>query len=333
MGRLTIIGPALCTLVLLLGTAGDSAAVLYRWVDENNVVHYTDTLPPDSVEKARTEYSRSGLPVNRVPRAKTPEEIRQEQELERLRTEQRELIEELHSIDRVLLRTFRSEDDLLRARDSKFATIDLMIQVSESNITRQKRWLAELRTDAANLERSGRPVPEHLQKTIRKTEDSIREGQEAISRRDEQKEAIRASFEQDLRRFKQLRTGGAKTGKTLYRPLRPVLHEIVLCGDDAECDSFWHRAAEYLGAESAFEVQTGEGNDIVVISPWGRRNKPNLILARIADAKGPGASLFLELQCPTSLRRRDTCQDPELTELAKGFRAAVAPPERADERE
>ena len=325
MRSLTAIGPALCAVVLLIGAVSESEAVLYRWVDENGIVHYTDTLPPDHVERARTLFSRSGVPVNRVPRAKTPEEVRQEQELERLRAQQQSLVKKLRSFDRVLLRSFRSEDDLLRARDGKLATIDVMIQVTENNTRRQETWLAELRTEAANLERSGKPVPEHLQTVIRKTEGSIREGYETVSQRKEQQAAIRASFEQDLQRFRQLHSGGARVKKPTSRLLRPVLHEIVACSNDSECAIFWRRAEDYLSTNSSLEIQTGEANDIILVSPMGRRNEINLVLTRIADSEGPGSSLFLELECQTSLRGVDLCQSPELIELAKGFRAAVAP--------
>jgi len=326
MKRLTAYAPALCAAVLLIGIASESKAVLYRWVDEEGTVHYTDTLPPDYVEQARTEFSQSGLPVNRVPRAKTPEEIRQEQELARLRSQQQILVDRLRAADRVLLRTFRSEDDLLRARDGKIATIDVMIQVTKNNIRRQETWLAELRTEAANLERAGKPIPEHLQAVIRKTEASIREGHDSVARREEQKTAIRNSFEQDLQRFKQLLNGKAGTGKPASRrALRPVLHEIAICSNQRECDLFWGKAQVYLTSASAFEIQIGESNDIIIVSPWKRRNEVRLILTRIADSTGPGASLFLELQCQFSLRGTDLCKSPELIELAEGFSTTVAP--------
>ena len=71
-------------------------------------------------------------------RPKTAEEIAQEKELARLRAEQKRLIEEQRAKDRVLLRTFRSSDDILMTRDGKLTAIDTSIQITRSNIKRLK---------------------------------------------------------------------------------------------------------------------------------------------------------------------------------------------------
>ncbi len=309
--------------IALLGLSGLGQAGLYRWTDDEGIVHYADTMPPDFVKKARTEFNRQGLAIREVPRAKTPEEIRQEQELKRLRTHQEKLLEKLRAADRVLLRTFRSEEDLLRALDGKLSTIDLIIQVTQNNIHRQETWLEDLRSQAADFERAGKPVPKSLQSLIQKTKDSIREEYATIAKRERKKARIRARFQKDLKRFRQLQAAGSRGGQLAYQSLEPILYRIVPCKNSRECDRFWAQAKAYLNLGNAFEFQTDEGNDIIFIAPLGKRKEANLILARVPDPQGKGASLFLELRCQQAARGKQSCESPALVRTAEGFENAL----------
>ena len=54
--RRNAIAAALATILVAvaatLWAAGHALAATYKWVDEKGVVHYTDKLPPDAVDKA-----------------------------------------------------------------------------------------------------------------------------------------------------------------------------------------------------------------------------------------------------------------------------------------
>ena len=47
---------------------------LYRWVDKDGKVQFSDSLPPEAIDQARTEMSNTGRVVADVDRALTPEE-------------------------------------------------------------------------------------------------------------------------------------------------------------------------------------------------------------------------------------------------------------------
>ena len=141
-------------------------AKLYRWVDADGKVHYTDKLPPSQVNKARTELNKRGIQVRQVDRAKTAEELAQEKELKRLIKEREKLIERQKAEDRVLLRTFRSEDDIIMAQDGKLAAIDVMIQIAISNIKQAKTQLVNMQNSAASQERRGKKPSKKLLREI-----------------------------------------------------------------------------------------------------------------------------------------------------------------------
>src|SRR5215472_2777081 len=75
---------ALVAAVAMLASPGPARAALYKWVDEKGVVHYSDTLPPEAVDKARTELNKQGVEVKKTDKALTPEQRRAiEQEAQR----------------------------------------------------------------------------------------------------------------------------------------------------------------------------------------------------------------------------------------------------------
>ena len=57
-------------------SAGPTAAQkLYKWVDKDGNVHYSDQVPPDQVDQARQELTEQGVVVDRMDRAPTAEEL------------------------------------------------------------------------------------------------------------------------------------------------------------------------------------------------------------------------------------------------------------------
>lgn len=316
----------LVLLITLLAVISTSHAGLYRWVDDEGNVHYTDTIPPSQVTKGHTEINEGGVRVKSIPPAKTQEEIRKERELERLRAEQERLIEEQKAADRVLLQTFRSEDDIIMAQDGKITAIDVMIQVTRTNIRRHQQWLARALSEAANLERAGKPVPKHLSEGIAGSERSIHDAYGNILDRENQKDAVRARFGQDLERFRMLNnlTSSRRQAQnqTQDHGLSPVLHNIVPCGDAVECDRLWKKAETYVHEHATTIVQPG-GSNILITDPPTSENDISLILARINDKGSNGAYLFLDLQCQGTIRGRPMCQSQEAKSIIEGFRPAL----------
>lgn len=299
-----------------------STGKFYRWVDENGVVHFTDTLPPDQSGRGHTELGGKGTPVRVVPPAKTAEELEREREIERLRAEQERLAEEQRAADRVLLRTYRSEDDILMARDGKMAAVDVMTQVVRSNIRSFQERLALLRGEAADFERAGKPIPRHLTDGIANTERAIGDSYATILDHERQKDAIRESHEKDRVRFLHLNDLADSRPRVEARDLYPLLHNLIRCADAAECDRLWAPATEYVRTHSTTSEQTW-GDNILVTAPPRNDRDISLILSRIKDENGAATILFLDLQCRLSARGAETCGGERAREILEGFRGAV----------
>ncbi|MEW7983392.1 MAG: DUF4124 domain-containing protein [gamma proteobacterium symbiont of Phacoides pectinatus] len=222
---------------LLLCAAPDhsGASKLYRWVDDEGTVHYTDQVPPEQSRRARTQLNERGMEVEHTEKVRTPEQILQEQE--RLRAEQR-------ARDQVLLRTFRTEEDIRHALEGKLTAVDVMIQITRSNIRRAKVKLSEMQGDAATLERQGRPVSPQLQGNIETTREQIQEGYDTILGLEQQKSAISAKFTANQERFLILKNLKHETQRGMAGAGRPnlLLQTLVPCADEGACAASWEHA-------------------------------------------------------------------------------------------
>ena len=177
------------------------AGKLYQWTDENGEKYYSDRVPPEHARREHRRLNPQGIEIERREPAKTPEQLAREQELKQLRAEQQRILEEQRARDRVLLRTFRTEDDLLMARNGKLVAVDAQIKLADSNVKRLRTRLADLQARAAALERRGDAVNRNLLQNIDQLRDQIENNYRYIVTREQDKLAIRERFEQDLQRF------------------------------------------------------------------------------------------------------------------------------------
>ena len=238
-------------------------AALYRWIDEEGYVHYSDVIPPASVRQGHTELRKDGIPIHTVPPARTPEQIRADEKLARLRAGQERILDQQRTADRGLLHTFPSENELIGANANLIAAIETMIQVTYNNIRRQEAWLAGLRTSAGNIERTGKPVPEEFTISSRKTERSIQRALASITAREAQKAAIQARLDRDLGRYRQFSVSGRSSALSTKK--RHVdRYSTVPCRTKAACDPLWNQALDYLAGRRKLEIQVGDSEDLFI---------------------------------------------------------------------
>ena len=308
-------------LLPLLLAVSQTEARLYRWVDAEGNVHFSDHLPPQEAQRAHEELDSSGVRVRVVPRAKTPEEIAKERELARLRAEQQRLIEEQKARDRVLLRTFRSEDDLILARDGKLAAVDVLIKVTQGNIRRYQTRLGDLQRRAADLERAGRTVPRRLLENIAATRRAIEDAYAQIGRREREKDLIRQAFAKDLERFRELKHLTASR-QTQERQEGATLSNLVPCGTEKVCERRWARARAFVRERASTPVQM-EGENILVTAPPRRDDDIAIAVSRLRDRDSGRISLFLDLRCKDSSIGARLCASPKVAAIRKAFRAEM----------
>ena len=205
---------SLATAVILITPLAGYTGPLLKWTDENGRIHYGDRIPPKYAKQERKILNEQGIEVKTIDAAKTPEQLAEEKRLARQREEQQRLAAKQASHDRMLLATFSTEDDIVMTRDGKIAAIDAVLRVTRGRIDRIEQSLEVLTHRAAEIERSGKRVPDSLHEEIRGGRAQIQLSLDYIADKRREQEAIRQEFESDIRRFRELKAAQAEGPET-----------------------------------------------------------------------------------------------------------------------
>ncbi|MEO7253081.1 MAG: DUF4124 domain-containing protein [Casimicrobium sp.] len=117
-----------CALAIAAGISGHSHAQLYKWVDENGKVQYSDTVPPNAVDRARKELRNDGTIKRETQRAASAEE-RRLAALKAVEDAKLKLVQdERDRKDKALLSTYTDLADFDRVRNRALAIMDAEYQ-------------------------------------------------------------------------------------------------------------------------------------------------------------------------------------------------------------
>lgn len=199
------LGSILAAAALIAMPLQSQAARLYKWVDDQGNTHYGDKVPPEYSKQERKVLNDQGVQVDKLDAAKTPEQIAEERRLEQKRREEERKLAEQKAHDRMLLATFTTEDDMILTRDGKIAAIESVIRITQGRIQKLKQTIEQYTRQAANLERTGKPVPDDLHNQITQARNQVESYQQFIRAKHQEQEAIREQFEDDIRRFRELK--------------------------------------------------------------------------------------------------------------------------------
>lgn len=187
------------------------AVNLYKWVDENGDIRYSDRLPPGQVKYKREMLNEHGIVIETREAAKTREELEVEKEARRIReaemAEQRRLIEEQNKHDRVLLLTFSSEEEMISVRDNRIEVIDSVIRLIESSILATEKRLIKLENEAdEKYVLKGKEIPGGLAQNIEFFTNKLENRQQQLLLKQEERRKIDQQFDEDLDRYRFLKS-------------------------------------------------------------------------------------------------------------------------------
>jgi len=198
----------LCLVLLGICTTA-SAATLYKWVDENGEIRYSDRMPASQARLEHQTLNSRGMVVTTKKAAKTEEEIQALKDAEKVLQTKQE-IEKIQKeaqgkLDRVLLLTFSSEHELNRAKDGRVEVLDAVIRLIYKSIATAQDRLLRLEGDANKQYTSkGREVPGGLAQNIEESLRKIDNREKQLQVKLEEKYKIQKQFEIDVARFRLL---------------------------------------------------------------------------------------------------------------------------------
>lgn len=199
---------ALFCLLSLVLASGVCAQSVYKWVDENGDVHYSQTLPPEQANKAHDLLTEDGLLAERIDRVMTAEERaeleaateREQEAATRLRLQQQQ--------DRLFLAAFPTEEDLRASFESRRDNVMAERRSVESLIDQARSRFSERVEQAAALERQGEPVPEHLVERISESRAALGELNQRLDAIDERLDELDAELADEVARHQALTQSG-----------------------------------------------------------------------------------------------------------------------------
>jgi len=200
--QLTVQGTGFSLLAAaLLLTAGTAQAAMYRWVDGNGRVHYSDTPPTSYQKSGGAELNKQGLVIKR-----TQSEAERQAEAARLAEQKRIQAEQdkQAQLDRALTQTYTTEAEIDLARDRALEHHKLAIKGAEIRAEAVDKNLAELRARIAKIEKAGRKVGTGLQGQLAQADKESQDLKRTIQNNEAAMETVREKYTADKARFRDL---------------------------------------------------------------------------------------------------------------------------------
>jgi hypothetical protein len=179
---------------------------LYRWVDEDGNVFFSDKIPVDASDHPKDVLNDRGVTIDNLEGKKTAEQLEQERKEKQLRTEQELQVR----ADRALLATYLSVDEIEMHRDRRVELFQAQTRVTELYLRNLETRLQKLRNDASryqpyNTDSKAPMIDEGLAENLRKTKDTISRHQRNLTKYENDEKQIIERFDGDIARFKILK--------------------------------------------------------------------------------------------------------------------------------
>jgi len=187
------------------GPSKDSSkGIAYRWVDEQGVTHYGDHIPPQYANQDRAVLNAQGLEVGHLDAQKSPEQLAVDER-------QRATAMKQKQHDAFLVSTYTSVKDIEALRDVRLDQLRGQRTAAEQYVESLRVRLTTLQTSAFNFRpysarADARRMPDDLAENLVRTVDEMRQQSSVLSDESRQETELRAQFQADIERYRELHT-------------------------------------------------------------------------------------------------------------------------------
>jgi hypothetical protein len=184
-----------------------SETLTYSWIDENGNRQYGDRVPPEYAKQELRVLNRQGVELRRVGAQRTV--AQQVEDQKRADSEARRA-----QHDRFLLATYTSTRDIEQVRDSRLAQVGQQRESTETYLATLQERLGSLQLQAQayrpyNESPDAKPMPDRLADSLVRTLNEARTQRTQLDTRRAEENALRAQFQADIDRYRQLRSGSS----------------------------------------------------------------------------------------------------------------------------
>lgn len=193
----------LAILIVLAILPAVCQAKLYKWVDAQGNVHYSDTMPDSqSASKGTSVLNQRAIVVKQ---AETPEQ-REAKLLADKKNRENELIRlEQARRDKALVETFANPKEIDRLRDRNLEQVDAGINTNAARQQAANKRLTGLLQQQKRFTSANKAIPKDLLADIVNTQNELKQiDKETAARRQERSQLILRA-EEDKKRLQELR--------------------------------------------------------------------------------------------------------------------------------
>ncbi|MDH5254496.1 MAG: DUF4124 domain-containing protein [Gammaproteobacteria bacterium] len=184
---------------------GESSGQVYRWVDDQGVVHFGDAVPAEYAPIDRQVLNQYGITVRTEQGALTEEEI----EAERKAAAEKKAALAAARRDEVLLSTYLSVEEIEALRNRRMELIAGQISVTNNYLQSLRERLKQLQAEASaykpySKDPDAEPIDRRLADELADTADSIALYEKTLEDTRTRQGRVVMAFDADIARFKEL---------------------------------------------------------------------------------------------------------------------------------
>ncbi|HVF65819.1 MAG TPA: DUF4124 domain-containing protein [Casimicrobiaceae bacterium] len=191
-------------LAVAMGASLPAVAATYKWVDEKGIVHYTDKIPTEAVNKGSTVLDKQARPVKKIDPAMSAEQRAARGAEEENRRLSAKAMEETARRDRALISSYTTESEIDLARNRQLGTLDAQIDSSTAytqQLTKVREELVQRKTKL-----NGKPMPPALEREFEVSDSELAKTSAFIEQKRRERAAVVARYEADRTRWRELKS-------------------------------------------------------------------------------------------------------------------------------
>jgi len=189
--------------LLGLGQASLTHAATYKWVDEKGVVHYSDSIPPEAVDRGNVQLNKQGVPIKKTDPAPTAEQrkaMQDEAERQKALAKEREITDRR---DRALRDSYTSEDEIELSKTRALATIENQLQSAQAyvgSLTKRRAILSEKKASG------GDKLPVAEERELEGIDAELAKQEGLIVQKKKEQDTVTAKYDADKQRWREMRS-------------------------------------------------------------------------------------------------------------------------------
>ncbi|MCU7834636.1 MAG: hypothetical protein KZQ83_05200 [gamma proteobacterium symbiont of Taylorina sp.] len=291
------------------------------WINAEGLTECGNRVPREFYNQRVRFIDSRGITREIKEKSKTREEILAEQKT--IQEEEDRLIREngrlrkIKENDDILLKTYLTVDDLLGSMNSKLDITNSRINILQLSLPLKKQKFDGLVRNAANAERSGKKISEHLISKLNALRAEIKNTKAQLIIEETKKKNIKQIYRNDVERFVFL--NAQKLNKKLKtKQQNKKLHAAKFqCRNKVQCNDNWKLANVFFKEFSSTDVIYETALFSVSDTP---ENFQDIAMSlSLLDKEGDAKILLLQIRCLREAKGKAFCKKDKVTNLLSDF--------------